>query len=423
MENQEEGISVVEIFKIIWKRKLLAFIIALCTVIIMVLGIEFIYNPRKISYTSEFEFSFYSPMDDTYPSGKHFNYKDIVSLELIQETIAENKEFSKLKAEDIYNNGKISIQRLTYVEQTDVREYSDRFRITVQGLSKNKSLVSNFVRKLLDNAQEQVEKDIEEINYISSIESFKDYTIYDNSIPYLGEQYNFIISSYNELISTYSRNYIVGNKTLQQYYNTVLKNFNSINFAALKVEAENNHYVKDLNSYLPYIELEIINLNRSIEENTRVRDSLRKQLDSLIDKYGNIGTTGDPFTEFNTRIAQLTEEIERDTYKIGLLVNEQGEKYTFVYNEEFDKRINKVYDMLYQSFEELESVTKQIYSDETKLIFYSNAIINPTGGMGIIITFVISLCFGILLACGIVLIVEFSSRRKENNDEVKEIKE
>lgn len=98
-EQLEEGISIGELFAIVWKRKVIIAAITMIVTIITVLTVALFVNPRSISYESTFELSFPGISENKYPSGSRFNFKDIISDENV-EYVIENSE-GKLNYIDI----------------------------------------------------------------------------------------------------------------------------------------------------------------------------------------------------------------------------------------------------------------------------------------------------------------------------------
>ena len=78
---EEQGITFGEIFKRIWKAKLVLGITGVTTCAVVLLGVHFAYSKPSREYVSEAKLSFEGIDNDKYPNGTNFYYQSIISYE------------------------------------------------------------------------------------------------------------------------------------------------------------------------------------------------------------------------------------------------------------------------------------------------------------------------------------------------------
>lgn len=420
-EEKEDGISLGDIFKILWKRKILIAVITGVILILFMVLILFVYNPSKTVYTATVEFSFSGSENGKYPSGKAFIYKNIVSKENLEKVIASDEKYASFDAEDLYKKDKINISLLA----SDTTAEKNTYTIVVKNVGrKDESLVADFVEALMNQAYAEVIADISDIDYVSTVEKYQDYQVYETAIAFLQRQKTFLEDSYTSLISDYSSTYTVNGKNLQQYKDEIDIYFSTVSLDLLLVEAETNHYILDSDAYLPYVKNEILRLQKTINENEMVIDSLHSELNILIGMYtyGNGFTSGELFAGFNDRIAELVEENTRLSQQLHIL---EELRDSAVVNPTFENTLQTVYRQIREFVLQLEENVQDIDVDNIRLIYGTNAIVETSGGFSIIVSLVLGLAAGLIIACACGLITEYFADKKKLNkeDSAEEIQE
>ena len=129
MENIEndEGLSLSELFHIIFNRKWLLLIITAVITLIGTLGIVLIINNKKETYTADFTISF-PTNNNVYPDGTRFNYLDMISYDNLKEVKDSNATFKNINIQDMYEKNHITIA--TTSNNTDE---TNKYSISVKG--------------------------------------------------------------------------------------------------------------------------------------------------------------------------------------------------------------------------------------------------------------------------------------------------
>ena len=410
---EDEGINLGDIFKVFWKRKIIIAISMLVGLILLFLVVRIGYNPTHRKYSSEFELVFHSAtvdeegnkIYDTYPTGRSFNYKNIISKENLNKVISSNEKYSVLNAEELFEGNYIKI------EMKDNKNYE----ISIQGLRKGDAQIyKSLIKDLINNTIDDINSDILKLDYVSGLKSFKNYTTYDGSISFLQEKKDFLVSSYNTLIEEFSGYYIVNSKPLQAYADEIQSYFSSVNFDGLIAQAKKNYYVSDPESYSIALNLEISSLKKKYEQNLVMISELK-------DVYATSapGVT-DSFQSIITRIGELTEEnvqLREQMLDLGYNPDTNIVTATFTYNEEFDKKVNDVYQKLLDISSIFEENIKEIYKDQTQVTYENNSIIVVSGNMSNLIVIAGGLILGLIVGAMIALVLEYSFKKKDNEDE------
>ena len=415
MIDEEEGGSLSDIFHVIWGRKILVGIITLFTTIILIMFVAFIYNPSKKVYESKFELNFSGSDTNSYPTGRTFNYKNITSEEKIQKVIDSNEKYSFLDAKSIIENNNITISR----ESTDDGYV---YTLTISGLRKgNTNLYRSFVRDLIDLTYDEIEDDINKINFIADVEIYNSYKTYDQSLVFLQNQYEKLKERYNNLLSNYNGSYVVNGKNLSGYIAEIDVFFSTTNFSTLLSIANKNNYVYDIDEYNKYVEYEKIALEKTYFDNDNRIDNLKTRYIEL-----NInGNSGESLKSLADIISQLVDEnsiIENKLNDMGYILS--GDEFIKVVsviptvNEEFNKLVKNAYDSLHKFYLDYENNIKEIYHGQTSLLFEKNSIIEESGTINLIIVTIGGIVLGLILGGVVAVIVDH--KKLSNNEEEKE---
>lgn len=85
LENEkQEGITIGEIIKILWKRKYLVITITLSVLVVLTLAIQLIYNKDKKYYEFTYAYEFPGIESEKYPNKEDFDYKEMISLDTLE---------------------------------------------------------------------------------------------------------------------------------------------------------------------------------------------------------------------------------------------------------------------------------------------------------------------------------------------------
>ena len=109
---EEEGISLGQIFKVMFLRWKLLLIITASIFVIGMLGTQLIYNKLKTRYSSTIEYvNVLGATDGTYIDNSIFNYRDIIKLSNLQTVKESSDDFKSIDVEKINKDEAITLTK------------------------------------------------------------------------------------------------------------------------------------------------------------------------------------------------------------------------------------------------------------------------------------------------------------------------
>lgn len=407
--SQNDGLSLLDIIKLIWKRKILVGIITLIVLIISLLLILFWYNPNNATYQSDFELTFSGSDQDIYPTGKKFNYRDIVSLDRLNKIKQSNSKYSKINIDKLYDENNIRISRLA---SSDTTKISNSYSIVIadSGINDEK-VIKDFISDLLKDVTNEIIVDVNSISYTYNFSGVDNYSLYTDVLNFLIYQKDIIINAYENLILTYGESYSIDGTTLNAKLSTINNTIKNLSLNGLLSMAEQNRYVidsQDVENYNSLITTRISSLLRIKEEN-----------DLIINSYSTLGSLI-VYEDVQKRIAQNASIV----LQLRNLLNSYNEaNYSFTNedilapslpSEEYKLSIESVYKEINDLAIDLENDVKAMGSDSLILNFESNSIVEKSGTINIFIAIVGGLVLGVILGSVVVLIIDIPRLNKNN---------
>lgn len=407
--SQNDGLSLLDIIKLIWKRKILVGIITLIVLIISLMLILFWYNPNNATYQADFELTFSGSDQDIYPTGKKFNYRDIVSLDRLNKIKQSNSKYSKINIDKLYDENNIRISRLA---SSDITKISNNYSIVIadSGINDEK-VIKDFISDLLKDVTNEIIVDVNSISYTYNFSGVDNYSLYTDVLNFLIYQKDIIINAYENLILTYGESYSIDGTTLNAKLSTINNTIKNLSLDGLLSIAEQNRYVidsQDVENYNSLIATRISSLLRIKEKN-----------DLIIDSYSTLGSLI-VYEDIQQRIAQNASIV----LQLRNLLNSYNEtNYSFTNedilapslpSEEYKLSIESVYKEINDLVIDLENDVKAMGSDSLILNFESNSIVEKSGTINIFIAIVAGLVLGLILGSVVVLIIDIPRLNKNN---------
>lgn len=405
MEEEKDGISVGDIFRIIFSQKWLALIIAAVIAIAGTLALYFGYNYIKEGYS--LKFTLVLPEDDLnsvtyqYPDGQPFHYLELISKSTLNAVVQDGDgKFDDVNVDAIYNNGGISItdnsDNLRFTESGEIfiikREYtlnaSAKYFKNDDVAREFLTAIANYPRKYLSNLK---------IDYDGALEQFKVADSYLKQIDYLNQQISFIKQKYTRLIELCKKDdFVVANgKTLKNCLDDITAYAESYEFANLSQELKAEWYLKSEHTLESY-KLELNQVTEDLEDAKKVLEKMLK-------------------TESDTQVN--TEAVRVQAEKVVKLERRQSDLNDFIEHNNVDtegvfaKRLDGVYNKVLEHTKTLQTVSVIVYTSSSK-VYVSEYKLN--GHMGIVITILISVVAGLIIAAVIAYVVGWVKLKKTN---------
>lgn len=131
MEQKEEGISLGEIFRVIFKKKWLLLGVTVVIMLIGVIIVQAFYNPSKEQYHVDFELEFPNRENGLFPDGKKVLYAEFISYENLEKAKSKDESFSSIDVAKMLEKNDIDIKEETIVLSNGERVSTGKYTITV----------------------------------------------------------------------------------------------------------------------------------------------------------------------------------------------------------------------------------------------------------------------------------------------------
>lgn len=199
MEQEKEGLSLGDIFKIIMSQKWLALIITAAITFAGTLGLYFCYNPVVTYYVSTFSVSFPGGegLNPVFPDNSPFDYRDIISHFNLVEAKAANEKFGYLDTGTMYEERDISIVR----SGTEVVAEEIEITYTVSVKAKyfnSRSDAADFIDELVQMPVKYLLGIAEEQD--AYLPAYNASPFYEDKVEVLNSQVHYLISGQQGLV-------------------------------------------------------------------------------------------------------------------------------------------------------------------------------------------------------------------------------
>ncbi len=440
MEENEESLSIRELFHVIWIKKWLLLVVSIVVMLVGVILVSVLYNPNKTHYVCEYEIKFPGSELGKYPDDKDIISNQLISLEYLKETKESNLEnYDSIDVYKIADENGISIERYNYdASQTGQERFCYRISIKKKYFESSQQ-AREFITDLANKPVEYALSIIQNIEYKDNLKAASGAADYTSEINYLIEQKTLILTGYTELITSFTSGFKIGDKSLSDARAEVLSFFSTYDLESLAKEVVNQGYIKK-ESYKEKLEQDKENLKREYEKNYLTIFKLKNEMNSFIEaNKDNPNIKLDQAlqiyqTEIATRTTQNVEIISTINNDINSYLNLNPQTVTdnadgtVTWSEEVISSINK--EEAKKRFEEkLSSISKNLeqfsttYTDfvhatnksSSVVIYSSSSQVYRSGGMSLLLALVIFLLIGLVMGSVINLMIDLPKYLKEKN--------
>lgn len=401
--EEEKGVSLADIFRMIFSQKWLALIIAAAITVIGVLGFTYIYNPRASVYTVRYKLNLPGGSNGSYykyPDGAIMYFNSIVSEESIQTIIGGNANFKEhIKDVDkMIERGDISF---TVEQASENGNNSDAERQFV--LSAKKRYFSNdrTAREFLTEIASIPVKYLKDMKidtdmYLNIASNALDY---ETEIENIVSQIDYLRNEYRTLINNYGYSFTVENGRTLQYYLLELETFldNQV-IDNLLTRIRTGNFIKSESLRAKY-ELDLIALEREYNKAYATLENLLKVTTTDSTNAQVIKTQSDLVETLRYKKEDLTNYIQNG-----------------VVNEEIGLEIETIAATVRGYTNRYETVINSVYDKLSFITFADINVITVEGGRGLATTVILSLLAGIIVALIVAFIVGwFKTKKKETS--------
>ncbi len=390
MEKVEDGISLGELFSIVWKKKISIMIITLVSSLLCLLVIMLFVNPVNTYYTTEIDFDFIGIEDKKLPSGETFDYRKIIEKDKVN------------KALDDSNKSTINVDEfLLDLSITDTSNKSNdymTYSISVKSkYFKNSSEVNLFFDSIIESNYQEILNSIDMLDFTAYLANSSETKSYETQLGLFVYQEEYIIEQYDkyiELFGTANNNFLMVNKIMIESY------FFDNSIDMLLSETNSNYYVKnetldELIDKRNYLE------NKALNNQNKI-DTYNNQIAILSSMgSGNILT----IESYNAMIIELLQEnfyLENQRELVTVAINDFSNQSNSA--EIFKNKVNLIEEDLNVFTNLLTSDVKKLYIETTNIAFANQYIFEVGGNINIILGIMVSA----IMSCGISCVIFIS---------------
>ncbi len=419
--EEEKGISLGEIFKVILKRIWWVVAATAAAMIVFVCVIQFWYNPNNQSYSATYEIRL--PSGDAYPDGTTLRLADSVLLENLQiikdETLLpESKrtgKFAGVNIEKMVEEDDIKFMQTVVKKEDETYEYYSTVKISKKYF-KDSEQATDFIRAVVEFPVDNAKNIVNSMNYTERLLRYVEYKTYDEKIDALIGQKNYIVEMYEKISDLYSGDYVPAGlnseKTIDDYIRDLTDVFDVREQEAVRNIVSSKYYVSDVQPYIDNAQAKIEALNIEIANNNRIISELQEARKNLM-LTGSIQAT----EAYEVRIAELTVENAKKLNEVEKTQTtlERIKQYTEGADKEakasFDKRLNDIRDQLKEATQTMKKVNIATYEEKSQTIYVNNKIV-VDGGFSIIIAAVVGAVLGFVIAAVVIFIIDYPKYKR-----------
>ena len=468
----EDGLSLGELFRVIFRRGWLVLVITVAVTIVGALAVALIINPMQTQYSMTFSYNYPNSSSQRYPDGTSFVYRDIVSQSSLETAKASDEAFAGVDIEGMYEDDGISITALTETDADGVTVETGEYTMNVGGSYFDSSQqATQFLRTLANGPINYINSVVGNIDYAVNLTAYETSNDYETRIDYLSAQRNYLLGRYDDLIAIYGDDYVVtvnndsgDPDSLSALRSQVNRCFRTEDETDLRNDLTINGYVMDKPEYIARARVQLYTLTREKRENAATIAALEQELQTLVGIYGDTAMT--QYETFNEQIVNLTVrnaqiDSERQQYinnlniiqnlintldnngaladdvnkNLTVTISDDGRgnetvnwpkdasgnditDYDYLANaytdaeEDFSNDLNDFFLALENITNTFKSVNISLYESESTVIFNTNNVV-ASGGINIIIAGVVSLIIGFVIACIVVSIMDLPAYLRE----------
>ncbi len=409
--EEEQGLTIGEIFKIIFKRVWWVIGVTAAALIVAVLLIQLIYNKGKVEYSVSYELVYPGSESNLYPDGTEFALSDIVSFATLESIQASDEEkFGSIDIKSMAAEDDISITKVT-----DDASGGTYFKIDVLAkYFKSNEQAADFLRALAENPVVKINAMVGDAEYQFNLTAYDLAKTYEDKIAYLSAQKTYILNMYDELIGKNSEYlyYEVNGSSLSNYRLGAEAAYTDQDYQAIVNDLKVNQYVYDG-------EYESVSLNSRKAALEKQKDENNTKIKNLEDERAKLLSSGDTTSSintvesFNTEIIKLVnansdidvelDDIEKALADIGSDSSEHAA---------FDEKLAAIRANLAAEAETLKTVRSAFYSEKSRTDYKGNKI-TADGGMNIILAALIGAVIGFLVVAIVIYIIDAPKYKRE----------
>ncbi len=427
-ENLQEGMTFSEIWRMMLRRIWYILGAAVLATVIAVLVVCFAVNPGERSYSMEFNLSFPTGAEFSYPDGEPFYFTDMVEKTSLDE-VKKGSRLNDIDTDRMIRRGDIGITAETVTQNGETR-YTGRYTVSAKSsYFSGADQAETFFRAIAQVTVDRMHAEAGNVDYTVSEETFRS-APFEERLNLLAQERETLLNKYDEWIKTYDAAYKlkVGEteKPLKEFRAAVTALFGESAQNALENELKSGgyYYTADLDAYKAALKAEYARNKTEIEELRNTGASAQNiaytsspvlaqplaAASSTQQKEDGSVIVEQPALNVSQRLAELIGRNANILHWLGSeYLGESGDTVTATLTAEknaaFAARLDEERAKLASAAEELTAVTKAIYERGMQARFDVQKV-NAEGGVSAVLVGVATFIVAFLIACCVVYAVD-----------------
>ncbi len=421
--EEEYGITLGEIFKIIFRRIWWVIGVTAAFMLVTVLLVQFWYNPSKQQYTVYYNIKFPGSGSGQYPDGTTLNVSDSVlfnSLNEIKEGTYSQyaADFSDIKIEEMIDKDGISITSIATEASDDGEAGWSGYKLSVasQYFNSDEQAVA-FIKAVTSYTVDKAQYIVDNSLYDYYLTQYDIGNTYESKISSLVNQKNYVLGIYDFIKNNYGETYRplgIGDKTITDYINEAYNIFDSRIQSAYYNTVTANYYVWDTETYTMTATASIDATRIEIANNQAIIDALEakiKELDTSGSSFDRIEAYHSMIASYVEKNTQLETSIKTTEETLAKIEFYESDATAIEDKAEFDAALDSTRAELAALTETAKKLRIATFDNES-MVLYRNNIIEPEGGINIIVAAVAGAVLGFIIVSAIILIKDMPEYKR-----------
>lgn len=417
------------IFNVIKKRIWWILGAAIVFAVVFVCIIQFVYNPKKETYSAEFDLRL--PGGGVYPDKTELWLEDIIKIENLLDVKNESyvpeamrtNEYAGVDIEKMIDEDDIKFSR--NIKSLEDGTFSYTYTVEIHNkYFKNRNLARSFLKDVIQSPLEKAKSIAESMNYLERLYEYDTQLTYSEKISALTLQKDYILSIYNDIKQLYGGTYVPkgldSTKSIDDYTRELINVFNDTEKEYINKEINEKYYFFDAERMLDNLNIDISLAQREIEKNNLLIDGQYEEMEKVIQKLPpedavkQITSFTNKISEYRTLNDTLEDNISQyEAQKNSILNYTEGAGKAE--KEAFDSRLDDIRDNLEACTQTAREVNIATYNEKAEVNFANNNI-KPKGGINVFVSIIIGAIAGFILSSAGAAVIDlsrnYSSARK-----------
>ena len=397
LETDDDGISLADIFRYIFKGKLIGLITGIVLFLISFIVLKFIVNPKRTVYTATFDLSSIPNLDSgTYLDGSTFNYNEFIYYTNVNKVVENNKsdtnrtyDASKINTDLLLDSSLFTItQNIEYYSETNTEQSNIKgINYVLQMPSKAFESYKDakyFAYDLINLPLKKTLSIINSTDFNTNLNSYSNTKNFELKLNYLNNQVSILTNGLNAINSTKQNvTYTIEDKTFNSdiLLNELKALTSDYSLSTLSLELEQYGYVGDKTNISENYTIQMNKLVKTHNELVKQRDNINATYNELSEalKTPSEYTTSDQILALITKLNEtlvnqktsidqkiLENEIEQSDLQIKI---DALTKLSDEDNKEFEEKLDVIKNKLVDITDDYETLYK--YINTTDLNIYA----------------------------------------------------